>query len=49
MAACCSNEELSGQFSIKNDSDFSDFHDSDSDEEQAMDDNIYGYLNDVEG
>ena len=37
------------QFSIKNDSDSSDFGDSDSDKEQTIDDNIYGYPNDVEG
>ena len=37
------------QFSIENDSDSSDFGDSDSDEEQTIDDNIYGYPNDVEG
>ena len=49
MAACSSNGELSGQFSIENDSDSSDFSDSDSDEEQTIDDNIYGYPNDVEG
>ena len=44
MADCCSNGENSGQFSIENDSDLSDFGDSDSDEEQAVDDNIYGWL-----
>ena len=49
MAACSSNGELSGQFSIENDRDSSDFGDSDSDEEQTIDDNIYGYPNDVEG
>ena len=49
MAACCSNWELSGQFSIENDRDFSNFGDSDLDEEQAIDDNIYGYPHDVEG
>ena len=49
MAACSSNGELSGQFSIENDSDSSDFGDCDSDEEQTIDDNIYGYRNDVEG
>ena len=31
------------QFSIENECDFSDFGDSDSDGEQAIDDNIYGY------
>ena len=49
MAACCSNGEFSGKFSLESDSDFSDFGDSDSDEEQAIDDNIYGYPNDLEG
>ena len=49
MAACSSNGELSGQFSIENDSDSSDFSDSDSDEEQTIDDNIYGQPHDVEG
>ena len=46
MTACWLSGELSGQFSIENDSDFSDFGDSDS--EQAIDDNIYGYPNNVE-
>lgn len=46
IAARCSNEELSGQFSIKNKSAFRDFGDSHS--EQAIDDNIYGYPNNVE-
>ena len=49
MAACSSNGEFSGQFSIENDSDSSDFSDSDSDEEQTIDDNIYGHPHDVEG
>lgn len=49
MAACWLSGELSGQFLIENDSDFSDSGDSDSEEEQAIDDNIYSYPNDVEG
>lgn len=48
MAASCSNDELPGQFSTQNDDDFSDFCGSDSDEE-ARDNNVYGYPNDFEG
>ena len=49
MAACCLNDELPGQFSTQNDDDFEYFGGSDSDEEEVLNNNVYGYPNDMKG